>query len=540
MHTTYLRTGLTSAIVLLAACSSMEARKDVAGTVDEATSRAQNITDQTVERTNRSANVQNQQEVAAPWIAGKSVSLAKEVTVPPVLRRRLNLADGAGLDALGKTRITALSAECNPASYTLTRLASCVTAFTGLPVRVKPDALLPASAFAMRSGGASGASASGPALTQTLTVAPIDMQLSTLLEMASATWAVKYRLADDGAVEFYRTETKVLRLRALSQKVTNSVTSSTGFASESKTTFDSTATDVLASMRTSLLALGTAGGSLDVNSDSKAVIVTDTPEAIARIEAYLESENKRLARRVTLIVEQLFVSNKTGNEVSIDWAALHNSVEGLSQISSPMSLVGPNAGKIGFTAGNGDGKGSTVFINALNEMGLTVTRRSFPLSTTNGNSITIGLPTIFDYVSSVSSNAASTTTGTVSSPTIVQKEDKYGAFLTVTPEAQDDGQILVSVNLADRSGVLKPYTVQVQGSGTTVQQRNIQEANLSARTVMRSGTTQLIGGLDEVQNDSTTRRFDKDAPLLLGGSDSVNQNKRRIILLITAIVEDNI
>ena len=169
-----------------------------------------------------------------------------------------------------------------------------------------------------------------------------------------------------------------------------------------------------------------------------------------------------------------------------------------------------------------------------------MTRRSFPLSTTNGNSITIGLPTIFDYVSSVSSNAASTTTGTVSSPTIVQKEDKYGAFLTVTPEAQDDGQILVSVNLADRSGVLKPYTVQVQGSGTTVQQRNIQEANLSARTVMRSGTTQLIGGLDEVQNDSTTRRFDKDAPLLLGGSDSVNQNKRRIILLITAIVEDNI
>ena len=193
MQTNYLRTGLTSAVVVLAACSSMEARKDVSGTVDEATSRAQIITDQTVERTNRSANVQSQQEVAAPWIAGKSVSLAKEVTVPPVLRRRLNLADGAGLDALGKTRITALSAECNPASYTLTRLASCVTAFTGLPVRVKPDALLPASAFAMRSGGASGASASGPALTQTLTVAPIDMQLSTLLEMASATWAVKYR-----------------------------------------------------------------------------------------------------------------------------------------------------------------------------------------------------------------------------------------------------------------------------------------------------------------------------------------------------------
>jgi len=50
----------------------------------------------------------------------------------------------------------------------------------------------------------------------------------------------------------------------------------------------------------------------------------------------------------------------------------------------------------------------------------------------------------------------------------------------------------------------------------------------------------LIGGLDESQSDSTKRRVDADAPMLLGGSDSINLNRRRIILLVTAIIEDNI
>lgn len=531
---------LVSSIVLLAACGSMQAHQQVATKVDQATALAKSVTDQAVDKAiQRAVMVEKQQDVPAPWLAGKSVALAKEVTVPSVLRRRLNLVDGAGIDSLGKTRVTALSAECNPASYTITRLAACVTAYTGLPVRVKPDALLPASAFAMRSGTAT-APANVAGAATTLSVAPVDMQLSTLLDMASAAWAVKYRLADDGAIEFYRTETKVLRLKALAQKVTNSVTSSTGFAAESKTTFDNTAVDVLASMRVSLLALGSVGGALDINPDSKAVIVTDTPEAIARIEAYLEAENKRLSRRVTMVVEELFVTDKNGKETSVDWSAIYNEVTSKIALTSPASLVSSNVGSLGFTAAQSSGMGSSVVLKALDQMGLSATRRSYPLSTTNGSSVTIGLPTIFDYVASVSSSAVTSTTGTVSAPTITQKEDKYGAFLTVTPEAQDDGQIIVSVNLADRSGTLTPYTVVVQGSGTTVQQRNIQEANLTTRTVMRSGTTHLIGGLDESQNDSTKRRVDVDAPMVLGGSDAVNQNKRRIILLMTAIIEDNI
>ncbi|WP_143474171.1 hypothetical protein [Limnohabitans sp. JirII-31] len=497
---------------------------------------------------NYSAQAIQQQDVDEPWLAGKSVPLSRDVALPAVLRTRLRLK-GETLDALGQTKITALTPECNPSNYTLQRLASCIMALVGVPVRIKPEALLPVSQFALRrgAGGGGGAAPAGGGVggapqADLLTIPPVDIELNALLDLADATWGVNHRLTDTGTIEIYRLESRVLRLKALAQRIPSTVTSSAGFKDESKTTYENTAVDVLTSIKTSLTALGTQAGTIDINLDTKSVVVVDTPEAIARIEAYLESENKRLTRRITLIFEELYVTNVQGREAVIDWNVLYTKTNGATgSLTSPGSLATLNGGKVGFSAATmGDYAGSTGFIRALSEMGLMVNRRTFPISTLSGNAQTIGLPTVFDYVASVTSSTTTSTSGTYSAPTVTQKEDKYGVFLTVTPEAQDDGQILIGLNLADRSGTLTGYTVQVNGSGTTVQQRNIKEANLTARTVVRSGVTHLVGGLDEALNTASARRMDENAPIVLGGSDLTSQTTRRIVLLVTAIAEDSI
>ncbi len=485
-----------------------------------------------------------QQEVNEPWLAGKSVPLAREVALPAVLRSRLNVGT-QGIELLGQAKVTIVSPECNPTTYTLQRLASCLMSLVGVPVHVAPEALQPSAQFALRRAGAGGSGAAANAAAQTgpmLSVAPVEMELNTLLELADATWGVNHRVRENGTIDIYRLDTRVLHLKALAQKIPSSVTTSAGFKDESKTTYENTATDALSSMKASLMALGTLAGSVEVNADSKSVIVTDTPQAIERIEAYLESENKRLTRRITLVFEQLYVTSKQGRESAIDWNILHSKTNGAtSSWVSPGSLATDNAAKAAFAAStDGAYAGSSGFIKALDEMGMTVTRRTFPVSTLSGNAQTIGLPTIFDYVASVTSSTSSGTTGTFSAPTITQKEDKYGVFLTVTPEAQDDGQILIGLNLADRSGTLTGYTVQVNGAGTTVQQRNIKEANLTARTVLRSGVTHLVGGLDETLSEGASRRLDENASIILGGADATNQSKRHMLLLVTAIAEDSI
>ena len=126
-----------------------------------------------------------QQEVNEPWLAGKSVPLAREVALPAVLRTRLNLG-AEGLEVLGQAKVTVISPECNPNTYTLQRLASCIMALVGVPVHVAPEALQPSAQFAMRraggaatGGGAGGATGGSPGASATqsplLSVAPIEM-----------------------------------------------------------------------------------------------------------------------------------------------------------------------------------------------------------------------------------------------------------------------------------------------------------------------------------------------------------------------------
>ena len=488
---------------------------------------------------------EKKQDVDEPWLAGNSVPLPKEVRLPKIMLTRFNLKQNSA-DVLGDMPVTLVTPECNPKEFTLKRFALCITALVGVPVYVRPDAMLPIAQFTTRrSGGAAAAPVPTSNKPELMTGVPVDITLNRLLELANSTWDVRHRLMDDGSIEIYRLETRVLRLKALAQKNPASVRMSSGFNQESVVSIDSTSTDALADMKQSLLSLGTMAGSVDINLNTKAALVTDTPEAIARMEAFIEQENKRLTRRISMVIDQIFVTNETKREISIDWQLIATRLGRQINLNAPTSVATDIAarGSLLTTPGgkNPTTASSQVVLQALAEQGFTVTRRSFPISALNGSTVSIGLPTIFDYVQSVQSNTVSTTAGgTFSAPTIVQRGDRFCVFLNCTLEAQDSGEILASISLSDRSGTLSPYTVSVAGNSNTIQQRHITEATMINRTVLRTGVTQLVGGLEEAARDSVERRISPDAPIVLGGSDAKNQTGRRIILLVTAFAEDGI
>ncbi|MDI9336132.1 MAG: hypothetical protein QM520_03785, partial [Gammaproteobacteria bacterium] len=395
------------------------------------------------------------------------------------------------------------------------------------------------------SGGGGGGASTNTGV-DVLAVAPVDTTLSSLLDLASAHWGVNYRYTSTGVIEIYRLETRILRLKALAQKVSTSIKTSAGFASESSISHDNLNADIISDVKNTLLALGTTAGSVDINLSTKTALIIDTPESIARMEEYLESENKRLSRRITLVVEQLFVTAKDEKAFAFDWNSLNSKLQGTSTavFAGVGKLTGDNTTVGTLTTnikGNGLLSGSKLVIDALSDAGLSVVSRSFPMSTLNGSATSVGLPTIFDYIASVQiSQLATGGAGGVATlqplVTVTQKDDKFGVFLTCTPEAQDNGEILVSYVISDRSGTLTPYSTL----GSTVQQRNITEASLIARTVLRSGVTQMIGGLDESTETTKKRRIDDDAPIVLGGSNTTSQNKRRILILMTAVAEDGV
>ncbi len=533
-----------TAIVVLSAtgCGTYNGKKEIRTSADGAESR---ITAYATDSSNRAreagSNRYSAQDVPTPWLAGKSVPLAKEVTVPQQLRRNV--------------RTTVLTPECANA-VTLRVVANCISEATGLPVRVKSDANLPASSFDMRSGAAPapGGITLAPALrpidpttgqtmgfARVLTPETADIELSRLLDKVNATYLVSNRLTADGAIEFFRMDTRTFRIKAIAQKLTSKTTQSTGFDNNSVTTFEIKDADSIEAIAKTISSMGTVAGSVSVSRETKAVTVTDTPEVLDIIAKYLEDENRRLTRRVTLVVDQIYVSDKDNREFSLDWNLVYGALNVGGAGRSPTSLAPETAGSFSVTRNTGRFAGSSLLIKALSEQGLIVQQRSFPLSTQNGAPVSIGLPTIFDYVQEITFAQTNVgATNSQSAPSVKQKEEKVGTYLTITPEAQDDGQIIISANFQDRSGVLTPYTVSAGGNVSTVQQRNIDELSSIVRTVVRVGVPTVIGGLSEAIDTSRDRRLVDGAPILLGGSDSLKKSKRSMILVVTAVAEDGV
>lgn len=505
----------------------------------ETTKRIQSMTAEATMRVKDNSNVRtNAQDVAAPWIAGKSVALAKEVSVPKVLR--LNV------------RTTMLSPQCVNASD-ITVVAGCITEATGVPVRVKADAKLPQSLFAPRPSVIPGvAAAPRPVeLSSQVNAAKVftpeasDVPLTRLLDTISAVYAVSYRLANDGALEFYRLDTRTFRIKALAQKLSSKTTQTTGFDGGSSTTFEIKDADAVDAVGKTLLSMGTQAGNINVSRETLAITMTDTPEVLDRVAKYVETENKHLTRRVTLVVDQIYVSAKDNREFSLDWnlvyGALNLGTSTSNTYKAPGSLASDSAGSFGFSKLSGRFTGTSLVVKALAEQGLIVQQRSFPLSTQNGSPVSVGLPTIFDYVQEVTfTQITGNSLTSQAAPTVKQKEERVGTYLTVTPEAQDDGQIIVSTNFQDRTGTLNPYTVSAGGFSSTIQQRNIDELSNIGRTVVRVGVPTIIGGLSERIDSSKERRLDDNAPIILGGSDAIKRTKRSMILLVTAIAEDGV
>ena len=507
------------------ACSTYAAKSDMAKSQStiEATATGQLI----AIRSSVLATSVREDDTSVPYIAGRSVPLAKDVLIPAALRRNV--------------KTTMLSPACVSAS-TLNVIANCLTEATGIATRVKADALMPAGLFAPRTGTAQQSQAGS---TGILVPKAVDVPLAQLLDMIAGAYSVSYRLMPDGVLEFFRLETKTYRLKSLSQKMSFSMSQSTGFDNASKTSFTTTESDAIVSIQKTLLSMSTQAGTVLLTPETSAVTITDTPEVHVAVAAHIEKENKRLTRRVTLVFDQLYVSSQDNREFSLDWNIIYGALGTAStdrKYTGPGSVATPNAGAFSFGKKDGNFGGANVVIKALADQGLTVQHRSFPLVTQNGMPVSMGLPTIFDFVQEISFTqpGSGSNANLQALPTIKQREEKIGTYLTITPEAQDDGQILVSSNFQDRSGTLSPYVVQAGGLNSTLQQRKIDEIGSMVRTVLRAGVPTVISGLSEFVGTSKERRLDANASVLLGGSDAVTSSKRSMILIVTAMVEDGI
>lgn len=469
------------------------------------------------------------QSVNKPWIAGKPHPLSREVTLPIALHSNVE---------------TTLLFDDGPLN--LTEIAERITAVTDIPVKVSPEALLPSADFLPRLTNYSVVNSSPEQSTVYLSgkPEPLVQILDRLAASLSVSWEYK-----NSRIEFFRTRTKVFNIQALTlesrseaslgQRSNNNDDGS--FASASQTRLESGNENIFDVIRDRIEPFMTRAGVLVAQPGASAsIVVTDTPDVLSNIATYIEQENRTLAQRIRLVFEEITLATNNSDKGGFDWDIIFTSTKAAAQAAMGGSGLA-EAGMVAAQALTGAYKGSEAIVAALSEAGTVIRRSSVPVLTLNRRPVTHAVRTTFSYIDRVDTTSTQHDSSGLALPSVSvsQKEETVGSLLTLVPDAQSDGRILLSlaydntvaqplksVRFGDRNNPLQLQQVTIDGNGTVQQ------------LVLQPGQPLLISGFDSTSKESNRRRLIDGLPILFGGSDKSEREHFITVIIITAQIEE--
>ena len=474
------------------------------------------------------------QNVSKPWLMGRAVPLGREVTLPAALRSTI---DTTLMYRQGKVD--------------LTTFAERITQATNIPVRIKPEALLPADHFLPRLSTATVQTSNTIGVEAQFPMGP--RPLPVVLDILSRRLGVLWRY-HDRALEFYRTETRVFDVRALTLsshadarlgRTANSKTG--GFDNSSRTSLVASDQHVLIAIKQRLEPFLTRAAIIAAQPGaSTSIVVTDTPEVLSEISRYLERENRILTRRVRLIFEEITLVTHQDAEFGLDWDTLWEQGKVAATLSSSLSGA-PIAGATATLSAMPSAAVRTqAMLKALSKYGTVLRHVTIPVLTLNRRPVTHAVRTTFSYIDQVKStqgieSGLTTTRPGLGSVSVSQKEETVGAFLTLVPDAQENGQVLLSVAYDNTvAQPLKSVVVGDPGSRLQIQQITIDGHGTVQQIALQTGQPMLISGFDSKHDESERGRLTPDAPLVLGGSDRAKQSRTATLIIVTAQVEEGL
>lgn len=468
--------------------------------------------------------------VNKPWVSGKPMPLAREFDLPAPLKAEVK---------------TTLIYANKPKS--LSEVAERIAQATQIPVRVNPDALLPIEHFMPRLAAVAGG---GQAVAQVLSSMPAGTHaLPRVLDHVAATHQVNWQF-DGKAIEFYRTRTRVFDIRALSVAAKSdmrlgksSSQNSQGFDSAAHTELllpsQAVVEDIVKQLEpflTRAAVVAAQPGSLN------SIVITDTPQSLDRVAQYLDRLNRQLSRRVRLVFEQVTVTRDQRHEQGIDWQLALASDLGSLDFTGMSSGAAPTLMKVAGASGIGGLSGS-LLIKAVSRYADVVRHTTVPVMTLNRRPVTHAVRSTFTYVDQVKSVVTQSADkgGQSALPAIAvsQKRETVGAFLTLVPDVQDDGQVLLSVSFDDTVAMpLKTLSFGGTQSTVQIQQLDLRGNGTVQQVVVYPGRPTLIAGFEQRANEVSQRRLSPDAPKAFGGGDEVSHQSTMTLIFVTAQVQD--
>lgn len=519
------------------------------------------------------------QEVDLPFLASQPRPISRDAELPPVLQGKVNITSVFG----------------NGGEADLQTVAKRIQEASGILVEVTPDALMPLTAFGPRltesksaqvaataadwasqtvsantdtlnlddrivPNGAESVLVSTPAIQAYAYSAPAQrvpalkpgqQKLSAVLDQVTVPLGLYWRPENNGhKIVIYRTETRVFEIRGAETKVVGDVelnmtgsmgeTTNNAIDSKSKNKVELPSTDgpQIADIKKHVQQFMTRAGSI-AEASGNMIIVTDTKDALDRIQQYVDVENKSRSRYVELVLQEITVENIQSSQGGMNWNLQFNptgegnqaTVDGLNSLLEQQGA----AASLGLGVARGPWAGSSVAVQALSQLSKVVSVISDTAGGPSGSMLTLGEPLDREYVNKLQQTAATSDT---SRPTVSAQQNvvSWGRVISILPFAYSNGDARLTVKFDNKAApVFRRHTFP---DGSFVESSATKSDVMARTALVRSGQPYVLRATVRNQDDFNETRTDRNAPVLLGGSDIANKNQRITLLVVTAMVKE--
>lgn len=464
------------------------------------------------------------EDAATPYTGSQQISPQKATLWPAPLR----------LDAQVNLRFSDNVLDSNGnAVIPLADFAQKINLATGIPARVKPDALLDENGKVV--------SVMIPATSRSSLV-PIFEQL-----------AARYRVHtqfENGQLEFFRTTTRRFIIGAAAASVGGSMSVDSGGGEGGFSTASSIGSKFQEIDAPKTLIPGVkqwmSKGAPEptYNPATGSLTVTDTPEALDKIGEYIDSEKRLMNRGVIFDVDVIRFSSKNSGQTGVNWQVAYQRAKELAETAvnyaSPTKAIERSAGLLaaslmGGKDGQGRFAGSTALIAALNEMGQATVVRRHVLETTNRVGVMHAANKTFDYVNEVS--AASSLSGVASGQKT--KTENAGRTLMLVPAITGDNEATIDISI--RESVKNPFGTNTSGRGesqTTVQLLDKDTEVARQRVGLHNGESRVLAAISGRTSEGTDQSLDKHMSAIFGGTVTGNRTDDQYYLVVTMRFRD--
>lgn len=279
---------------------------------------------------------------------------------------------------------------------------------------------------------------------------------------------------------------------------------------------------------------GQGGRSVVISPQAGLLVVRAMPGELRDVENFLRASRVTVERQVMLEAKILEVQLSEGAQAGINWAAFNKHGDhGFSVGADPerfnvpgSSLPGVRPGSIATTAGAAATLGQVLarpfggilglafqtgsfaaLLSFLDTQGSVQVLSSPRIATINNQKAVLKVGTDEFFVTNVTTTSSTTGSSTTTSPSITVQPFFSGIALDVTPQIDEDGNIILHVRPSVSSVTEKTKNLDLGTLGTftlPLASSAINESDTIVR--VRDGNVVAIGGLmQQTQNDGTSK-----------------------------------